>query len=236
MKNYQNKDGSILNVLHFPGKGMHGNESHFYENINRDVKISPDISIISIMNKPYYDSSVLVAQCEHNNIRLINTGYDIECWVNTLKIPKILEALDLVDTEYCLILDGKDVILVDDLTEEFLNKYKSFNKSIVYNGTFVRFPDTRIEPIQDIIRIPYIHKFLNAGVCIGETGKLKEFYLKSYNILTSKYQDSESEQLIIRIAAQTSKDYVGVDYNFDMFASIHCEHNIEETDSFYIVH
>ena len=52
---------------------------------------------------------------------------------------------------------------LNDLNDDFINKYKELNKPIIYNGTSVTYPHTVIEPIQELMSIKGKQKFLNAG-------------------------------------------------------------------------
>lgn len=235
-KNYYNWTGDPIYVLHFPGNGMLGSKEHMEENIDRKISISDEISIISIMNKVCYDTSVLRQQCDNNQIKIINTAYDVENWINTIKIPHILQSLSLVDTRYCLILDGRDTLLVNDIDDTFIDTYKSLGAPIIYNATDVRYPKTRIEPLQDIIKIKTKHRYLNAGVCVGKTESLIDFYTKAEKIL-KQHPDNDSEQYIIRLCRQQYPELANFDYDCKLFAVVHhCGSMLVESDGGYVFH
>ncbi len=235
-RNYYSTKGDTIHILHFPGSGLMKNEKHILENIGRKFSISDKVSIVSVMNKACYETSMLREQCDNNRVPIINTAYDVEEWTNTVKIPKILEALKQVSTQYCLILDGRDVLVSNDLENEFIDKYKSFNTPIIYNATYVRHPKTCVETLQDIIHIQSKHKYLNAGVCMGETEALRNFYTKVLEI-SKQYPDNDSEQLIVRIARKKYPELAGYDYNNRLFAAVHyCENVFTETENGWIFH
>ena len=137
VKNFYNKDGSRLYVLHFPGTGMDFEDSRHIitDTLLLKFKVSEDIGIISVMDKPCWEHSILRKQCETNGVEILNPAIDEKSWNNTKKIDYILEALQQTKKQYCLILDGRDVQICADLDSEFIEKFKSFGRPIVYNGT-----------------------------------------------------------------------------------------------------
>lgn len=218
--NYYNQDGEELYVLHFPGTGIDGHEKIIEDNLERTIKISENLSIISIMNKECWETSPIRKQCDYNNIKLYNNALEDTHWNNTLKINHILECLEEINTEYILIVDGRDVIIVNDLDDNFINKYKSFNIPIVYNGTPVAYPKKYIESLQELISIPGKQKYINAGVCLGTKDALKEFYTKASEI-NKKYPTNNSEQFIIRITRKLNPSLAMQDSENKIFRIIH---------------
>jgi hypothetical protein len=219
-KNYLNKDKNPLYVLHFPGTGFYGFEDILKDNLTRKFTVHEDISIISIMDSTCYASSPIRTQCENNNITLFNSAINEENWDNTLKIKYILESLEQVTTKYCLIIDGRDAVISHDLDEEFIEKYKSLNIPIVYNGTPTIYPQVPLEPIQEIVKISGKQKFINAGVCIGDVDSLKEFYLKAQEV-NDAYPNNSSEQIIIRRTRRLLPNLCSQDSNNLIFRIIH---------------
>ena len=71
-KSYLNKDGEQLYVLHFPGTGIEGHEYIIEQELDREIAVSANLSIISIMDKKCWDTSPVRIQCEKNNIPLYN--------------------------------------------------------------------------------------------------------------------------------------------------------------------
>ena len=114
-KKYQNKNNEDIYVLHFPGTGIIGHENIISENLDRPIQMDSNLSIISIMNQDCYDKSFVVKQCVYNNIPIFNTAINEQKWNNCMKINHILECLEQIKTDYVLILDGRDTLIVNDL-------------------------------------------------------------------------------------------------------------------------
>lgn len=152
-KKYQNKNNEDIYVLHFPGTGIIGHENIISENLDRPIQMDSNLSIISIMNHSCYDESFIVKQCGYNNIPIFNTAINEQKWNNCMKINHILECLKQIETDYILILDGRDTLIVNDLDATFIEKYLSYKIPIVYNATPIPYPNTVIEPLQELLKI-----------------------------------------------------------------------------------
>ena len=221
-KSYLNKDGEQLYVLHFPGTGIEGHEYIIEQELDREIVVSANLSIISIMDKKCWDTSPVRIQCEKNNIPLYNTALDEREWNNTIKINHILNCLEQITTDYVLIVDGRDVIFVNDLDDNFIEKYKQFNKPIIYNGTPVSYPNNVIiEPLNELLNIKGKQRYLNAGVCIGERETLKEFYQKAEIEKRNVDEDNRSEQLLIRKTKVKNPHLVWHDTDNKIFRIVH---------------
>ena len=234
--NYVNKDGEILHVLHFPGHGL-GDFIHIIDiNKKRKFTILPDISIISTMNRSCWESSPIKYQCELNSITIYNTALREAEWNNTLKIDHILRCLDQISTQYALLVDGRDVVITADLDEKFIEKFKKFNKPILYNGTPAAYPKVAIEPLEELFQIRGKQKFLNAGVCFGEVEALKTFYTRCAEI-SATLPDNKSEQLIVRMARQEMKELVAIDHVNELFRICHPYDTVikEESDKIILI-
>lgn len=229
-KNYLNKDNEELYILHFPGSGIQGHEYIINDNLTREITIDSNLSIISIMNKKYWDVSPLRCQCENNNIKIYNSALEEKQWNNTLKINYILKSLQEIETKYVLILDGRDVVICNNLDRKFIEKFKTFNYPIIYNGTPCMYPEVPIETLSDIIQIKGKQKYLNAGVCLGRKDALIDFYTRAEKI-NRKYPDNDSEQFIIRLTRESNKDLAFWDTDNKIFRIIHqFDTNINQLD------
>ena len=221
-KTYYNNQIEPLYVLHFPGTGLEGHMDIIKENLNRDISVSKDISIISIMNRQCYNLLFIVIQCYYNKIHLYNDALEEINWNNTLKISHILSVLDNINTKYALILDGRDTIIVNDLQEQFIETFKTFNSPVIFNGTPVAYPDVCIESLSELLQIKGKQKFLNAGVCFGTVEGLKNFYSKAQIINETMYMtNNNSEQLIIRHTQNRYPNMVCVDHENKLFRIVH---------------
>lgn len=222
VKNFYNKDGGRLYVLHFPGTGMEFEDTRHIiaDTLLLKFSLSEDIEIISVMDKPCWNHSILRKQCENNNVEILNPAIDEKNWNNTKKIGYIFEALQQTKKQLCLILDGRDVQICADLGDEFIGKFKSFDRPIVYNGTPCAYPHVAIESIQEVLSVKGRQKYLNAGVCIGERNALYKFYTKAAEI-NRQNPDNRSEQMIIRLARKKYPEYATHDAGNDIFRIVH---------------
>jgi len=218
--NYYNKAQQSLYVLHFPGTGLEGHIDMVQKNLDRTFFVSEKISIISIMNEQCYKDSFIAHQCKKNNVHIYNSALEEINWKNTVKIQHILKCLNEINTEYALILDGRDTLIVNNLLEDFIQTYKEFNKPIVYNGTSVAYPNVPIEDIKELIHIRGKQRYLNAGVCFGEKNALLSFYEKA-NKIKETLINNNSEQLIIRMCRCQNPEMVAIDYNNELFRIVH---------------
>lgn len=233
-KRYLNKQLQELYVLHFPGTGIYGNEYIIERELTRQIKISNNLSIVSIMNKKCWDKSPIRIQCEYNDIPLFNSAIDESEWNNTLKIQHILNCLTQITTDYVLIVDGRDVIFVNNLDDILIDKYICLNKPIIYNGTPVAYPKIPIEPLHELLQIKGKQKFLNAGVCIGEKNALIDFYMKASKI-NKQYPNNQSEQYIIRLTKHLYPQLAGHDSENSIFRIIHQYDTIIQEDENQVI-
>ena len=109
---------------------------------------------------------------------------------------------------------------LNDLNDDFINKYKELNKPIIYNGTPVAYPHTVIEPIQELMSIKGKQKFLNAGICIGEKNALIKFYSKAEELNKQKI-NNHSEQYIIRTIRNLYPNLARHDSENKIFRIVH---------------
>lgn len=191
-----------------------------YSNIT--FKVDDNISILSPMNKGCYNHSYLVKQCKLSGIQLLtsNKVFNVSTndWSNLLKIEAIIEMLEKTNSKYSLILDGKDTCICKDIDKDFINKFKEYNADIVYNCTPYRYPNREIEP-KEFIEINNF-KYINAGVCIGYTDKLLQFYkecLVNITEVVNGWDGKPSEQYVIRKTVVNSSIVVRCDYNNTLF-------------------
>ena len=235
-KSYLNSDFDPLYILHFPGTGIEGHEYIIERELNRTIKISDNLSIISIMDQKCWETSPIKIQCKNNNISILNPALKETSWNNTLKIKYILQSLNEIATDYVLILDGRDTLIVNNLDDAFINKFKQLNKPIIYNGTPVAYPKISVETLQELIQIKGKQKFLNAGVCIGERNALIDFYTKAKKI-NEQHPDNQSEQYIIRLTRHFYPELAGHDEQNKIFRIIHQYDTLvkEENDNVILI-
>lgn len=218
-RKYINKAGDELYAVHFPGDNTEILDRFVEYELTRKIKVNDNISMISIMNRECWNHSPLRKQCQLNDIPLYNLAINQTNWNNTIKINYIIECLKLINTEYAFISDGRDVILVNDFDDKFIEKYKEFGKPILYNATPNSFPII-VEDINSIIHVKGNHKFLNAGVCFGRREELITFYTAALE-LTKFSIDRNSEQEFIRQAYARHRDIVTYDSESKLFMNVH---------------
>lgn len=204
-------------VMHFPGSGKAYYDFGFAEDIV--IKKSDLITIISPMTPDYVEKSVMAKQLNNSGIEYINP-IDVPKIAIPQKIPFIVRALEQVTTPYCLVLDGGDTFFGRDLDDEFIEKYKSLGKPVVYNSTTKRYPDIVIEPMGYFLRQGDF-AFLNAGVCFGTTEDLLTVYETAADLRSKIENHWESEQMYIRHARVKLPHIIGVDSKNKLFRVAH---------------
>lgn len=215
-------------VMHFPGSGK---VYYDYKEAASDITIEKSdlITIISPMTPDYIEDSVMVKQLRNSGIDFVNP-IDVPKISIPQKIPFILKALKEVETPYCLVMDGGDTCFGGkNLDEEFIEKYKSLGKPVIYNGTTKRFPDIAIEPIGYFLTNGGF-SFLNAGVCFGTTEGLIKVYEKAQELRGKIQSRWESEQMYIRHARVKLPDIIGVDSKNILFRVAHEKELDKEID------
>lgn len=204
-------------VMHFPGSGKAYYDYSFAQNVL--IKKSDLITIISPMTPDYEQKSIMVKQLNNSGIEYINPVDTIRISIPQ-KIPFILKALEQVTTPYCLIMDGGDTCFGRDLDEEFIEKYKSLGKPVIYNSTTKRFPDMVIEPMGFFLK-QKDYSLLNAGVCFGTVEALKTVYATAQKFREKIQSRWESEQMYIRYTRVALPDIIGVDGQNILFRAAH---------------
>lgn len=203
--------------MHFPGSG----KAYYDYNFAQDIKIKKSdlITIISPMTPDYEEKSIMVKQLKNSGIDYVNPVDTLRMSIPQ-KIPFILKTLDEVTTPYALLMDGGDTCFGRDLDDEFIEKYKSLGKPVIYNSTTKRFPDIPIEPMGFFLKQKDF-SFLNAGVCIGTVEDLKTVYAKAQKFRETIPSQYESEQMYIRHVRVALPDIIGVDSKNILFRAAH---------------
>lgn len=206
-------------VLHLPGNGKMCYNNLLEEARDIKFKVDSSITIISPMTPDYEEVSVLAYQLNSNNIKWVNPVTE-----KTMSMPNkidfILNALNECDTEYALVLDGGDTCICKDLDTDFIGRYKTLGKSVIYNATSKRYPPVKVEPIGLFLQEGK-KSFLNAGVCFGNVDSLIKVYDKARQLKGNLYNEYNSEQFIIRHTRVQMLDTIGVDSDSVLFRSAH---------------
>ena len=219
MNNYTLKDCYICHAF---GKIFFNSKDILESHINDNIKVDSSISIVSPMNKNCYTQSYLVKQCKHNNLSLPISEklfkISSEKWSNVFKIEGIIEILKKTTTEFAVVLDGKDTCIVKDLDFNFINEFKKYKADIVYNAMNFKYPFANLETRQFLENNHF--RYINAGLCIGYTDKLLQFYKECiHNIegAMNGWNNRPSEQYVVRKTAVSSDIIVRCDYNNTLF-------------------
>ena len=236
---YLTSKGYPVQISHFPGWTRYK-----YKNLidkMASIKIGglpENLQIITCVDDDSvaYGKSPLINQLNKNGIPFINAAEhkDVYPWVNNKKIQLLYDALQNVTSEYCLILDGIDVAINDDLSD-IINIYKTYNKKIIYNATPWMHPKVVIDVIDNRKELYGKYCFLNAGCCIGETKALQDFYNEILEFFNNTPKDDQfwaSEQYYVRRVFSNHMDTVFFDYDCKLFQVWHrTEVNLPQIDS-----
>lgn len=221
-KKVLNYHGGEVNICHFQGKSMSENPLLIYYLYNKKIggEKPKNLTIITTETDP--KNAVLTQQLYLNNIPYINSvTEDLFEWSNIHKIGFIIDALEKTETEYSLVLDGRDVVI--NTFEGLMDKYKATGLSILYNASKNNFPRVEIDKLHDRDwRGDF--KYFNAGCVIGVTKDLLRFY-KECRDLMPNLKDVEifnSEQYIIRYgfakySADVNNKFVDFDWECNIF-------------------
>jgi len=240
-----NETGDIQYILHFPGMNFEESSKDFTFYKDLKFEVSPEISLISVFNSTCEDS-ILCQQCKNNNLNLINSDAALAVpdgkWYQPDKIDFILECLYKVNTKYALVMDSRDVIIVNDLTNNFISTFESLNTPFIFNAQPNRYPNIQIEPMKVYLYKSQV-RFLNGGVSFGLREELIKFYeyarlIRDNNGSGFINNGVPSEQFFLRIALTTYNDgnYLidGVDHGRKLISIIHysdnCSYKNEDGD------
>lgn len=213
-----NSKGNALYIAHLPGKGRVTFADVLNEGKKRAVTIDDKITIVTPATPDIIEKCPLIQQLNKSNIKYINPVANFHgTWNMTEKLHSIANALQKVDTKYCLILDASDVAILRDINDVFIMKFETFGCKALYNGTTNRHPREKIE--RKSLNKGLVYKYLNAGVCFGETDFLKMIYADASVLV--KYDTTRSEQYYIRKLWDYHFPNIKVDSDMDLFTCMH---------------
>lgn len=184
----------------------------------QEVSIPDNLSIVSPISSNIKETSPLHIQLTKNNIKYFNSDRvdENKKWDRRKKPVYVLDGLNEVETEYCMVLDGKDTCFTQS-AEDIIDTYLTYNKDIVYNATMYKYGDfghlsNAKEILGDLGR--FCH--LNAGICIGKTEVLKQFYKEVVEYIEKTRVNSE-EYHIYHLWINKWFDKIGIDNKCKMF-------------------
>ena len=237
------KDKAILNynghpiyTVHVPGdneKELKELAAYYAE---KELVVDSNITIVTTATPDLWENCPVRMQCEANNIPLYNGALNfVGEWTNPFKPFFIVEALKHVNTDYVLIVDGRDVVLTHDLDEELIEKFKALDVDMVFNGTPRSFPRFG-EPIDVVVKRKGNHPFLNAGVVFGYRYAVRRLYEDTVTRLESPhFRNTGSEQkvltdVLVGLVVAERLEYA-VDSDSELFAVLHHDDNIIVNES-----
>ena len=218
LKQFVNKNLITTNILHFPGEASHIKE--YWLTLIEEKSSFANVDNLTIITfATDENNSPLINQLKRNNINYINAVDDKSDWVNTKKIGYLLNALEKVETEYVLILDGYDVVIQD--LNNILDKFKTLNHRIIFNATHNNYPNIEIDKIPNRESLGDFC-YLNAGGCIGYKEDIQKFYQKVLAVQNNVENPNNSEQLLVRTVFAEYSDkkdnnFVFIDYSSTIF-------------------
>ena len=228
-----NHNGKEFCVAHFQGK-CQSKFSRVVDVIDRqDIIMPEDVEIVTATN--HLDVSILVKQLEKCNINFINKVEQGSYWTNLKKPGYIIEGLRDVQSKYALIVDADDVLLTKDIVN-IVEKFKLFQKELIFGATKNNFPDLLIDKVYDR-DFRGAFRYLNAGSCFGTVDICLKFYSRANEILHNNliYNPLKSEQLIIRNTFKDATDYVDFDYQCTLFQTFDNTYVWENNNSYTII-
>ena len=211
--------GCEFYTLHLPG---HGKEylSGYLRKYDI-ISVNEKVTVITVATDEVKDECPLIHQLDDSGISYINAAKYKESkeWKHTDKIGLILKALDEVATPYVLIMDANDALILKDIDDGFIEKWKRFDCEILYNASDMLYPPILGTAMES--ESPFIQHYLNAGVCFGLTEYAKSVYQTAYEeFLHGQYAPYDSEQYYIRISWM-SHDRMKIDNRSNLFLLSH---------------
>jgi hypothetical protein len=238
-KKLLNYHGGEINVCHLQGRSMaeYPLVIQFLYNKKIGGNKPENLTIITTETDP--ENAILTQQLYLNDIPYINSvNDDLLEWSNINKIDFIIDALEKTETEYTLILDGRDVII--NTFEGIIEKYKSTGLNILFNSTKNNFPRVEIDKLHDRDWRGNF-KYFNAGCCIGETKELLKFYNECKELIPTlpDLEIFNSEQYIIRHGfAKYSEDvnqrFIDFDWECNIFQTFAQTRLLKEENNYIV--
>lgn len=232
MKFYNNGNNNIL-IGHFPGQTKNQFYSILQEAQKIKFKLPDNITIISPITPEQIPYSPLVGQLVNNNYKYLNIVYNRYMrWEKANKAKLIYDSLLQCETEYALILDGNDVVIMDDLTD-LVDRFNKYNKKVLFNPTFYMFPHIKVDDVPNREQLGK-YCYLNAGCAFGKTIDLINFYKEVKKEINKDNTPVDSEQYYVRKVFNKHQDEVFFDYKCSIFQ---CWHKAEVSvyqDNIYV--
>jgi hypothetical protein len=150
-------------------------------------------------------------------------GNGIKRWTNPHKIMLLKDHLGDVDTEFVLVLDANDVIIIRSL-HDLLDKFRRFECQMLYNASSFVYPcETFYSSKEESITNKFFNH-LNSGCLIGYTKFVHEVYSQAYefedNITRTHYY---SDQIKIKSIYIKMYPKIKLDTRCEIFQIFHAK-------------
>ena len=161
--NYFNniKDYNVQYILNFLQTNPAKNSTLLFNSEKeREIKFSSEITILH----SYSQETLFIKQCLKNKIPAVE-----------INNKNFLQKLKNIKTPYCLLAFGQDSVIVNDLTNSFIDTFKSLKIPFCFCGSLL--PISRL-PIETTVTltIPGNSKYLNSNLVFGYTKEIIRFY------------------------------------------------------------
>jgi hypothetical protein len=205
-------------VFHFQGYStIWANSPQRIEAQSRKVILPDNLEIVSVQTNRGVEC-LLLDQLDKDGIKYINPGENIRGrWKMTDKPALILDGLRQVKSEYALVLDARDVLLMGDCSD-ILTRFAELGKDIIFNATKANYPNVYIDKLSDRDwRGDF--RYLNAGAAIGKTDALIKFYEQVLSLIDIE-NPLNSEQFVVRHAFAEHTDTIDFDFGCKIFQTM----------------
>lgn len=150
-------------------------------------------------------------------VEFVVLGKDVINWKNRIKVNLLNEFVEKVDTEYLLVSDSSDVVIVRDISS-IVSDFLEFKCDALFNAEKMIWPLNLDVDIINFERSLHASLFLNAGLWIGKTRFAKEI---TDHILKTEIGDkSNSEQVCYKYCYREYHPRMQVDFNYRLFQGI----------------
>lgn len=159
------------------------------------IKLPDDLTLLTFNNTP--SKMLLEIILDGHNVNYTVLGKEITIWKNPLKIKLLKDHLKKVKTNFVLVLDAEDVIVIKTL-ENIIEQFLNFNCSVLYNASCFIYPGLCAHTINEERFSKSFFRHLNSGCFIGYTNFCKELYEQCdvyEDDITRKYHYSDQIKL-----------------------------------------
>jgi hypothetical protein len=175
--------------------------------LSREARKAAKRSQIELITWNNLGDGPLEQCCARNDYSLVVYGKEVTAWSNYLKFTFNIQACRETKAQYVMGCDAHDVILLSS-PEDILEGFLQFNCKMLFNAERYFYPNIPEPVVQEWKQyeeqryggFPY----LNAGVWIGETEFVKEFFSECNKVRVHDLFDCSNYRAL-------RKDFIGCD-------------------------